>query len=83
MSFYNIYIGKGYTDIHMDVYTEENKRKHKPDHRGENNGRAKLTTDDVLNIRKLHSEGISNTEIYKLYTQVSKNAIRDIINRKT
>lgn len=82
-SFYNIYIGKGYNDIHMDVYTEENKKKHRPDHSGENNGRSKLTIVDVLKIRELHEQGVSNSEIYKDFSQVSKNAIRDVINRKT
>lgn len=82
-SFYNIYIGHGYEDVHMDVYTEENKKKHKPDHSGENNGRAKLTKKDVLLIRELHDKGISNSEIYLQFPQVSKNAIRDVINRNT
>ena len=44
----------------MDVYTEENKKKHKPNHSGENNGHAKLTKQDVLKIRELHAQNVSN-----------------------
>ena len=47
MSFYQIYIGQGYPNIHTDVYTTENKLKHRPDHSGQNNGRAKMTNEDV------------------------------------
>ena len=81
-SFYQLYIGRGYKNVHMDVYTEENKKKHKPDHSGENNGRAKLTKEDVIKIREL-SKTLSNSEIYKLYPQVSSNTIRNVINRIT
>lgn len=81
-SFYQLYIGRGYVNVHYDVYTEENKLKHRPDHNGENNGRAKLTKEDVIKIRELHKT-LSNSEIYKLYPQVSTTSIRNIINRKT
>ena len=67
-----------------EVFTEENKKNHASLARqGENNGRAKLTKEDVLNIRRLHDEGISNSELYKLYPQVTPTSIRDIINKKT
>lgn len=81
-SFYQLYIGRGYNDVHMDVYTDENKKKHQPDHTGENNGRSKLTKEDVIKIREL-SKMLSNSEIYKLYPQVSSTSIRNVINRKT
>ena len=66
----------------MDVYTEENRKKHKPDHSGSNNGRAKVTEEDVKKIRKL-ALTISKPEIYKLYPQLSSTSIRNIIDRKT
>ena len=81
-SFYNLYNGKGYTNTHMDVYTEENRKKHKPDHSGSNNGRAKVTEEDVKKIREL-ALTISKPEIYKLYPQLSSTSIRNIIDRKT
>lgn len=51
-------------------------------HSGELNGRAKLTKDDVIKIRELHKT-LSNSEIYKLYPQVSPTSIRNVINGKT
>lgn len=83
-SFWNVYNGRSYKLIMPEVFTEENKKKHASLARqGEKNGRAKLTKEDVLNIRRLHDEGISNSKLYKIYSQVTPTSIRDIINKKT
>lgn len=67
-----------------EVFTEENRKKHKAlGKSGEKNGRAKLTTEDVLEIRKLHNNGVSNSEIYKLYPQITSTSIRAVINGLT
>lgn len=67
-----------------EVFTEKNKKIHSSLGRaGAKNGRAKLTENDVRNIRKLHEEGKTNKEIYALYPQVTTTSIRDIINKKT
>lgn len=86
-SFWNIYYGNKYKLVMPEVFTEENRKLHSKYKNelksGANNGRAKLTENDVREIRKLHSENVSNAEIYKLYPQVSTTSIRNIINRKT
>ena len=86
-SFWNIYYGNKYKLVMPEVFTEENRKlhsKHKNELKsGANNGRAKLTENDVREIRRLHAEKVSNSEIYKLYPQVSTTSIRNIINRKT
>lgn len=67
-----------------EVFTKENQDFHAGlGSIGARNGRAKLAEKDVKNIRQLHREGKSNSEIYVLYPQVSKTSIRDIINNKT
>lgn len=67
-----------------EVFSEENRAKHRSlKNTGSNNGRSKLSVDDVKKIRQLHDNGISNKEIYNLYPQVSPTSIRDIINFKT
>ena len=67
-----------------EVFTPENKKLHSKIARsGEKNGRAKLTKEQVIDIRAKAKEGMSNSEIYKLYPQVTPVSIRDIINRKT
>lgn len=82
--FWNVYYGNRYSLIMPEVFTEENRKRHsKIGRAGERNGRAKLKEEDVLNIRKLHSEGTFNKEIYNLYPQVTTTSIRDIINNKT
>ena len=83
-SFWNIYYGNRYKLVMPEVFTEENRKKHSSfRNQGAANGRAKLTEEDVLTIRKLHKEGTSNSELYKAYPQVSKTTIRDIINGNT
>lgn len=83
-TFWNVYYGNRYKLVMPEVFTEENRKIHSSLGRiGEKNGRAKLSSEDVLQIRKLHKEGISNFELYKAYPQVSKTTIRDIINGKT
>lgn len=85
MSFWNMYNGISFKLVRPEVFTEENKAKHSSLSRsGERNGRAKLTVEDVKNIRFLHEvEKKSNLEIYKLYPQVSQTSIRDVINYKS
>ena len=85
MTFWNIYNGNRYKLVMPEVFTKENKHfQASISHSGENNGRSKLTKEDVIKIRKLHEEdNISNSEIYKMYPQVSTVSIRNVINYKT
>lgn len=50
--------------------------------RGERSGRAKLTNDEVIAMRKMRTEGISYGEIAKQYG-VTKRAVRLAVNRLT
>lgn len=85
MDFWNIYVGNIYKLVMPQVFTKENKHSQASiSHSGENNGRAKLTKEDVIKIRKMHEkDNVSNSEIYKMYPQVSPTSIRNIINYKT
>lgn len=49
---------------------------------GENSVLAKLTSDDVINIRKLHFDGIKTIEIAKKFNITADN-IRRIVRRDT
>lgn len=83
-TFWQIYTGNKFKLVMPEVFSEENKRKHKAlGKNGDKNGRAKLTSKDVLEIRKLHKDGVSNSEIYKLYPQVTPTSIRGVINGTT
>lgn len=83
-SFWNIYVGNNYKYVMPEVFTEQLKHYHSGlSKKGALNGRAKLTWNDVHQIRKLYLEGYSNSEIYKQYPQVSSTSIRNIINNKT
>lgn len=84
LSFWRAYNGLTYKYVMPEVFTEENKKRHSSICRsGSRNGRAKLSKEDVLLIRKMHKEGARNSEIYEKYSQVSTATIRDIINGKT
>lgn len=83
-SFWNVYYGNRYEFVMPEIFTEERrKQQSKIGRAGANNGRAKLTEEDVLNIRFMWKEGKTRKEIYELYPQVSTTAIRNIINNKT
>lgn len=83
-SFWNLYYGNTFKLVMPEVFTEENKKLHSSlGKSGTNNGRAKLTEEDVINIRQLHKDGKTNKELYALYPQVTPTSIRDIINNKT
>lgn len=83
-TFWNIYYGNRYKLVMPEVFTDENRKKHSSYGKsGSKNGRAKLTEQEVLNIRKLSKEGVTNSELYKLYPQVSKTTIKNIIANKT
>lgn len=83
-SFWNVYYGNCYGLVMPEVFTEENRKLHsKIGRAGSNNGRAKLTEEDVLTIRQLWKEGKTRQEIYELYPQVTTTSVRDIINNKT
>lgn len=83
-SFWNIYVGNKYKLVMPEVFTDELKHYHSGlSKSGELNGRAKLNWDDIHKIRQLHQNKISNSDIYKLYPQVSTTSIRNIINNKT
>lgn len=51
------------------------------DNRGSKHGRAKLNDNKIIEIRKLHLEGKSDSEISKIY-KVSKSCISHIVNNR-
>ena len=83
LSFWRAYTGLSYKLVMPEVFTEENKKLHSSKGKGSKNVKAKLTEEDVRNIRKKHKEGYSNSEIYKLYPNLTPTSLRDVINYKT
>lgn len=64
----------GYTEEQINNYSNTNK--------GEKNNKAILTEFEVLNIRKLHSEGETQINLSKMYN-IKEPAIWKILNRYT
>lgn len=85
MTFWNIYVGNSYKLVMPEVFTKENKHfQASKSHSGSDNGRAKLTWDDVNNIRKLfESKEKTRKEIQQMYSQVSASAINNILRYTT
>lgn len=81
--FWQIYSGRGYKYVMPEIFTPDNIKKHSSKSAGAKNPKAKLTEEQVLDIRALNMAGISNKEIYSKYPIVSHTTIRDIINKKT
>lgn len=65
----------------MEVYTEENKifHKHNTGQKGSQNGRSKLTEEDVLAIRLRRKNGEKQSEVYEdyKYTGITKGSFQN------
>ena len=84
-TFWEIYTGRSFKLIRPEVFTQENKKiRTSLSHSGEKNSHVKLTKKDVINIRKLYNDSkMSQKEISKLYPQVSKSTIYDIVHYRS
>lgn len=82
-TFADIWIGKTWPQIHMDVYTKETKDSHKhmstsPFHC------STLTDEDVLAIRDYKNHGNTKEYVYKTFFQhININTFSDVWNGKT
>ena len=83
-TFWNIYFGNRYALVMPEVFTAERRKRFSSMRAsGEKNGRAKLTADDVREIRRLWAEGTTRKALYEKYPMVTPTSIRNIINNKT
>ena len=78
--FKKIWNGYTWKDIHMDVYTDENKNyyKFKRNSNSENNSHAKLKENDVYNIRLRKKNGEKCQDVYKDYTQLTYKSFQNV-----
>lgn len=85
LTFWNIYVGNRYKLVMPEVFTPENKHFQASfSHSGEKNGRAKLTRENVEDIRRMYRiEKIDKKEICKKYPQVTRTTINNILDNKT
>lgn len=68
--FHKIWLGQNWREIHMDVYTEENRQYYlyqRNSHPGSKNGRSKLTEQMVIDIRTRKKNGEKIADVYKDY----------------
>lgn len=86
-TFEKIWLGIGYPDIGKEYLIPKNsisKREYSSKaNSGENNAKAKLKVNDVLEIRKRYDNGETIKEIHKNYCFVSESTIRKICKRET
>lgn len=68
--FHKIWLGQNWREVHMDVFTEENRQYYlyqRNSHPGSTNGRAKLTEEMVIDIRIRKKNGEKLSDVYKDY----------------
>lgn len=83
-TFFDIFRGCSFKLIMPEVFSPEIKKKRKfKKFGGINNPNAKISEQDVLNIREMFKEGKTQKEISLYYPQISYYTINDIIRRKT
>jgi len=78
--FKKIWNGYSWQEIHMDVYTPENKAYflYKRNSQSEHNAHAKLTENDVRNIRLRKKQGEVMKDVWKDYQQVTLGTFKNI-----
>lgn len=81
--FHKIWLGQNWREVHMDVYTEENRQYYlfeRNSHKGAANGRALLTEDMVRDIRLRRKNGESRQDVYKDYawTGIAEGSFRRV-----
>ena len=84
--FWNIYNGNNYRLVMPEVFTEENKKAHTlmRSAKGEQNGRAKLTWEQVNQMRKDFESGAkTRKEIQQEFSQLSTTSINSILAYRT
>lgn len=70
--FHKIWLGQNWREVHMDVYTEENRQYYlfqRNSHPGSSNGRSKLTEEIVINIRTRKKNGENWKNVYNDYKE--------------
>lgn len=81
--FEKVWLGHGYSGIGQDFISATKKTRQQSSHDaniGTKNGRAKLSHDDVISIRRRFKSGESISSIQKIYSFVSINTIRRVVN---
>lgn len=83
-SFWNMYYGNTYKLVMPEVFTKENRFKHSSlANQGINNGRAKMTEEDVLKMRKMWNQRISRKEIQQFFSQYTRESINCVLRGET
>lgn len=81
--FHKIWLGQNWKEVHMDVYTEENRQYYlfqRNSHPGSTNGRAKLTEEMVRDIRLRKRNGEQMKDVYQDYisTGITERSFKNV-----
>lgn len=79
--FHKIWNNITWKNVHQEVYTEENKKYYlfkRNSHKGEKNGKSKLSNLDVKNIRLRRKAGENLKDVYNDYKQINFNSFRNV-----
>lgn len=75
--------------LFLGTLGDNNKDRHRkgrtvvPDNKGSNHGMSKLKESDVVEILRLHQQGLSNMDIVRKFNKVHKATVYDVIFRRT
>ena len=86
-TFEHIWLGRGYSNIGQEFLIKTNsisRQEYSSNaNAGENNNKAKLTVNDVKEIRQRYDKGESPIDIHKDFDFVNLNSIRRVCKRET
>ena len=76
--FKSIWYGSTWKEIHMDVYSNENREWHRSHNLSNRNHVHKVSIEDVKGIRELRSKGVKRRYALKAYPEININTFNDI-----
>lgn len=83
-TFADVWTGKTWNNIHMDVYTEVNKKYQKNNFDRIVNHVRSVSDNEILSIRNLYNEGnLSKSEVYNMFSYINPNTFNDIWYNRT
>lgn len=80
-TFKDVWTGKTWSHVHMDVYTEETKLKQRNnyDRIKSHKWMQKLSDEDIIFIRKLRAKGYKPNNVYsQYYSNINRNTFNDV-----
>lgn len=77
-TFSDVWTGKTWKHIHMDVYDDNTKKLQSKNYNHIKNHKRVVSNDEIIDIRKLRANGVKLSEAYEKYKHINRNTFYDV-----